>query len=53
MSCVVVDVESNGPIPAEFCLVCSGAVIFDSKPEKTFYCQTCPLSDLFVPEALN
>src|SRR5438034_7098484 len=52
MSCVVVDVESDGPIPAEFSMVCFGAVIFDDLLDKTFYGRTRPISDRFVPEAL-
>src|ERR1051325_3328249 len=52
MSFVIVDVESDGPIPAEFSMVCFGAVLFDDKLDKTFYGRTRPISDRFVPEAL-
>ena len=52
MSYVVVDVESDGPIPAEFSTVCFGAVILDNLLDKTFYGRTRPVSDRFVPEAL-
>ena len=52
MSYVVVDVESDGPIPAEFSMVCFGAVIFDNLLDKTFYGRTRPISDQFVPESL-
>jgi DNA polymerase III epsilon subunit-like protein len=52
MSYVVVDVESDGPIPAEFSLVCFGAVIFDDLLDKTFYGRTRPTSDRFIPAAL-
>ena len=52
MSYVIVDVESDGPIPAEFSMVCFGAVVFDDQLDKTFYGQTRPISDRFVPEAL-
>src|SRR6266478_3693503 len=52
MSYVVVDVESDGPIPADFSMVCFGAVIFDHLLDKTFYGRTRPNSDRFVPEAL-
>src|SRR5438046_420955 len=52
MSYVVVDVESDGPIPAEFSMVCFGAVVFDDALEKTFYGRTRPISDPFDPEAL-
>jgi DNA polymerase III epsilon subunit-like protein len=52
MSLVIVDVESDGPIPAEFSMVCFGAVVFDDRLERTFYGRTRPISDRFVPEAL-
>ena len=52
MSYVIVDVESDGPIPAEFSMVCFGAVLFDDTLEKSFYGKTKPISDRFVPEAL-
>ncbi len=52
MSYVVVDVESDGPIPVEFSMVCFGAVAFDERLDKTFYGRTRPISDRFDPEAL-
>ena len=52
MSYIIADVESDGPIPAEFSMVCFGAVVFDDKLDKTFYGQTHPISDRFVPDAL-
>ena len=52
MSYVIVDGESDGPIPAEFSMVCFGAVIFDDLLDKTFYGRTGPIADRFVPEAL-
>jgi DNA polymerase III epsilon subunit-like protein len=52
MSYVIVDVESDGPIPAEYSMVCFGAVLFDDALEKSFYGKTKPISDRFVPEAL-
>ena len=52
MSYVVVDVESDGPIPAEFSMVCFGAVVFDDRLDRTFYGRTRPISDRLVPEAL-
>jgi len=52
MSYVIVDVESDGPIPAEFSMVSFGAVIFDERLDKTFYGKTRPISERFVPEAL-
>ena len=29
MSFIIVDVDADGPIPAEFSMVCFGAVLFD------------------------
>ena len=52
MSDIIVDVESDGPIPAEFSMVCFGAVLFDDNLDKTFYGQVRPVSERFVPEAL-
>ena len=45
MSYFVVDVEADGPIPAEFSMVCFGAVLFDGPLDKSFYGQTRPISD--------
>jgi DNA polymerase III epsilon subunit-like protein len=52
MSYVIVDVESDGPIPAEFSIVCFGAVVFDEVLDQTFYGRTRPISERFNPEAL-
>ena len=52
MSYVIVDIESDGPIPAEFSMVCFGAVVFDDRLDTTFYGKTRPISDRFVAEAL-
>ena len=52
MSYIIVDVEADGPIPAEFSMVSFGAVVFDDRLDRTFYGKTRPISDRFVPEAL-
>jgi hypothetical protein len=52
MTYVIVDVESDGPVPPEFSMVCFGAVIFDEILNQTFYGQTRPISERFSPEAL-
>ena len=52
MSFIVVDVEADGPIPAEFSMVCFGAVLLDDALDNSFYGQLRPISDRFVPEAL-
>ena len=54
MSYIVVDVEGDGPIIGKHSMVCFGAVIIgkDGNLDKTFYGQTKPISDNWVPEAL-
>lgn len=53
MSLVVVDVESDGPIPPDYSMICFGAVIVDTFLNKTFYGQTKPITDNYQPETLK
>lgn len=52
MSYFIVDVEADGPIPADYSMVCFGVVKFDEALATTFYGRTAPISQNFVPEAL-
>ena len=54
MSLIVVDVESDGPIPGtdEYSMIAVGAAIVDGKFDKTFRALLRPISDKWVPEAL-
>jgi len=52
MSYFMVDIESDGPIPGDYSMVCFGAVLVDSKLDRTFYGAMKPISAQFVPEAL-
>jgi len=52
MSYVVVDVESDGPIPHKYSMVCFGAVIVEPSLQETFYGKTRPISADYIPEAL-
>lgn len=52
MSYVMVDVESDGPIPGDYSMICFGAVIVQPDLSQTFYGQLRPISDQFIPEAL-
>lgn len=52
MPYVMVDVESDGPIPGDYSMICFGAVIVEPALDRTFYGQLKPVSDKFVPEAL-
>lgn len=52
MSYVVVDVESDGPIPHKYSMICFGAVIVETSLAKTFYGRVKPISAEWIPEAL-
>ena len=52
MSLIVVDIESDGPIPHKYSMVCFGAIVVEPSLSKTFYGETRPISDEWVPQAL-
>lgn len=52
MPYVMVDVESDGPIPGDYSMICFGAVIVEPELNRTFYGRLKPISESFVPEAL-
>ncbi len=52
MTVIVVDVETDGPIPHDYSMISFGAVIVDSELNKTFYGQLKPISDTWIPECL-
>ena len=52
MSYIMVDVESDGPIPGDYSMVSFGAVVVEPTLSKTFYGQLRPISDKWIPEAL-
>lgn len=52
MSYVMVDIESDGPIPGDYSMICFGAVIVEPELSRTFYGQLRPISEKFIPEAL-
>lgn len=49
---IVVDVEADGPCPGLYSMVSFGAVVVDKDLKNTFYGQVCPVTDLWIPEAL-
>ena len=53
MSYVMVDIESDGPIPGDYSMICFGAVLVDEKLDRTFYGQLKPISERFDPTALS
>ncbi len=52
MALIIVDVESDGPIPSEYSMVCFGAVKLDTALKTTFYGKTKPISEKYNPDAL-
>lgn len=52
MSLIVVDIEADGPIPGVYSMVCFGAVVVDDNLDKTFYGETSPISEKWIPDAL-
>lgn len=53
MSLIVVDVESDGPIPPEYSMVCFGAVVVDDLLDKTFYGKLKPISKKYQNDTLK
>jgi len=49
----MVDVESDGPIPGDYSMVCFGAVVVAPSLDKTFYSKLKPISEKWIPEALS
>ena len=52
MAYLMVDVESDGPIPGDFSMISFGAVLVNDTLDQTFYGRLRPISEQFVPEAL-
>lgn len=52
MSYIMVDIESDGPIPGDYSMISFGAVLVDEKLDKTFYGKLKPISEKWIPEAL-
>lgn len=48
----MVDVESDGPIPGDYSMICFGVVIVEPELSRTFYGQLRPISEACIPDAL-
>jgi DNA polymerase III alpha subunit (gram-positive type) len=53
MSYISIDVEADGPIPMDYSMISFGAVIVEPSLTKTFYAQLQPISDKWIPAALE
>lgn len=52
MAYIMVDVETDGPIPGDFSMISFGAVLVNESLDTTFYGRLRPVSEKFNPEAL-
>ena len=49
----MVDVEADGPIPGDYSMISIGVVRIDSGMEDTFHGELKPISEKYLPEALE
>ena len=52
MAYIMVDIESDGPIPGDYSMISFGAVLVNEQLDKTFYGQLKPISEKYLSEAL-
>ena len=52
MPFIMVDVETDGPIPGDYSLTCFGAVVVEPGLERSFYGRLKPVCSGWIPEAL-
>ncbi|CAN5478958.1 hypothetical protein BH09VER1_BH09VER1_27230 [soil metagenome] len=52
MSYLMIDLESDGPIPGDYSMICFRAFLVEPTLSQTFYGQLRPISDHWIPEAL-
>jgi len=53
MSWIIIDIESDGPIPGDYSMLSIGAVMIDDKLDKTFYSTLKPISDKYDPKRIE
>jgi DNA polymerase III alpha subunit (gram-positive type) len=49
----MVDVETDGPIPADYSMICLGAILVEEGLDKTYYGQLKPISQQWIANALE
>ena len=52
MSYIMVDIESDGPIPGDYSMICFGAIVVEPSLDRSFYGRLKPISEQWVPDAL-
>jgi hypothetical protein len=53
MTYIMVDIESDGPIPGDYSMVSFGAIVVEPALERTFYGKLRPISEKWLPDALE
>ena len=53
MSYIMVDIEADGPIPGDFSMIACGAIVVEPSLDRTFHGQLRPISERWIPEALQ
>ncbi len=53
MGYIMVDIESDGPIPGDYSMISFGAVVVDNNLDKTFYGKIRPISEKYITDALK
>ena len=53
MPYIMVDIESDGPIPGDYSMVCFGAVLVEPALDRSFYGKLKPISEKWLPDALK
>ena len=46
-------IEADGPIPGDYSMICFGAIVVEPSLDRTFYGRLKPISDQWIPEALQ
>ena len=52
MPYIMIDIESDGPIPGDYSMICFGAVLVEPGLQTSFYGRLKPISEKWIPEAL-
>src|SRR2546430_17728104 len=52
MPYIMVDIESDGPIPGDYSMVAFGALVVEDRLAWRFFGKTRPVSDRWIPDAL-
>lgn len=52
MPYIMIDIESDGPIPGDYSMISFGAIVVEPGLSRTFAAKLCPISERWIPDAL-